>query len=146
MSRFSIAFLLSFVTFLLVGCGGGSSYEGEWTIDKEVMKAQMIEAMEAQSAGMPEAAVKAQIEMAESMVDKSSSTLSIKSDDTYILSSTMNGQTQTQSGTWKADGDSIVLSTKDQPDVKGEIKDGKLLIENPSSEGPRHTTLIRAKK
>ena len=110
------------------------------------MKAQMIEAMKAQSAGMPEAAVKAQIEMAESMVDKSSSTLSIKSDDTYILSSTMNGQTQTQSGTWKADGDSIVLSTSGQPDVKGEIKDGKLLIENPSSEGPRHTTLIRAKK
>ena len=148
MSRILIAFVLSMVSCLLVACGGGgsSSYEGQWTIDKEEMKTQVEVALKEQLKGVKEDLIKQQIEVARLAIDQTSTSLRINKGGTYSLVSTMGLQAQTRNGTWKAEGGSIVLSTSGQPDVKGRIKGGKLLIENKSGEGPKDTVLIRMKE
>lgn len=148
MSRILIAFVLSLVSCLLVACGGGgsSSYEGQWTIDKEEMKSQVEVALKAQLKGIKEDLIKQQVEAAKVAIDQSSTSLRINKGGTYSLVSTMGLQAQTSNGTWKAEGSSIVLSTSGQPDVKGRIKSGKLLVENTSGEGPKETVLIRVQE
>lgn len=145
MAKFSIALVLSFLTVLIAGCGGesASSYEGQWTVDKAEMKAQVEVALKEQLKGIQKDLVRQQIEAARQAIDQTSTSLRLNKGGTYSLVATMGMQAQTRNGTWKADGGGIVLSTPGQPDVKARIKGGKLLVDNPSGEGPKSTTMVR---
>ena len=145
MPNISIAFVLSFLTMLIAGCGGesASSYEGQWTVDKAEMKAQVEVALKEQLKGIQEDLIRQQIEGAKLAIDQTSSSLRLNKGGTYSLVTTLGMHAQTRNGTWKAEGGSIVLSTPGQPDVTARIKGGKLLVDNPTGDGPKATTMIR---
>jgi hypothetical protein len=149
MYRVLLAFVLSVVPVLMVGCGGGggggggSSYEGQWAVDKQEMKLRVEAALKDQLKGITEDLIKQQIEEAKAAIEQTSTSLRLHKGGTFSFVTTQGLQAQTRSGTWKPDGGSIILSTPGQPDVKARIKGGKLLVENKTGQGPAETVLIR---
>lgn len=103
----------------LVGCGG---VEGTYKLDKDETK----KAMDAEIAKMP-ADQQAMAKMMSGMADKMDMTLEIKKDNTVAMKMTMDGKDKDESGTWKKEGDDIVLSNgNDKKDMHCK-KDGKKL-------------------
>lgn len=154
MCRILFVCVMSLVALVSVGCGGGggeaqggedSPYVGQWTIDKEAMKGETEAALREQLKGLKEDLIEQQIQAARQAIEQSQSSMWIHAGGTYSLATSVGMQGATRNGTWAPDGKSIVLTTPGQPDVKARIKDGKLLIENKTGEGPAHTVLVRTK-
>ena len=104
----------------LVGCGG---VEGTYKLDKDETK----KAMEADIAKMP-ADQQGLAKLGMSFADKMDATLELKKDNTVSMKVTMDGKPEgkEQNGTWKKEGDDVVLSNGDGKDMHCK-KDGKKL-------------------
>ena len=86
----------------LVGCGG---VEGNYKLDKDATK----KAAEAEIAKLPAD----QQEMAKHFAEKDSDmdvTLEIKKDGTASMKMTAGGENHEETGTWKKDGDGVILT------------------------------------
>lgn len=144
MIKTTLALLVSLASVLLVACGGSSpSYEGQWTVDKQSMKTEVETALREQLKGIAEDLVEQQILTARQMIDQTSTSLRLNKGGTFSMVATMGNHAQTSNGTWTQDGNEIVLSAQGRPDVKARIKDGKLLVENVTGQGPKHTVMLR---
>ncbi len=145
MARSVLACVVSALSLLLVACGGGSepTYEGQWVVDRDAMKAETETSLKKELSGIAEDLVQQQIDAARAAIDQTQTSLRLNPGGTYSFVATFGNQAQTRNGTWKAEGSGIVLTTPGQPDIKARIKDGKLLIENPSGTGPANTVLVR---
>lgn len=144
--RSVLACVVSTFAVLLVACGGGrseSSYEGQWVVDRDAMKAVAEANLKKELTGITEDLIRQQIESAKAAIDQTQTSLRLNPGGTYSFVATFGNQAQTRSGTWKTQGSGIVLSTPNQPDVKAQIKNGKLLVDNPTGSGPAHTVMIR---
>lgn len=135
---------------LLIGCGGGgssdgknSAFVGQWTVDKQAMKVLAEASLKEQLKGLKEELVTQQIEATKRAIDQTQTSLRINNGGTFSLVSSSGMQASTSNGTWAKAGRSIMLSSQGQPEVKAEIKNGKLHIENKTGEGPTHTVLVR---
>lgn len=135
---------------LLIGCGGGgssdvknSAFVGQWTVDKQAMKVLAEATLKEQLKGLKEELVTQQIEATKRAIDQTQTSLRINNGGTFSLVSSSGMQASTSNGTWAKAGRSIMLNSQGQPEVKAEIKNGKLHIENKTGEGPTHTVLVR---
>ncbi len=149
MSRTLLGVLLSFVLVTLVGCGGGSSFEGDWSVDKEAMKEIMLAGMEAEAEGQPEEAKKMMQDMAASMVESMKMDLNLKGDGTFTVTSEMMGQTDSISGKWTESGGTIEMIENGDPTKKAtaRIEGGKLMVSFQGEQGaPDKLPMVRAKK
>ena len=150
MARSLIALLLASLTFLLAGCGG-SSYEGDWTVDAAELKSIMLAQMEKEAAAddtMTEDMKKMMTEMAASMAESMKMNLTIRPDGTFTVSTEMMGQTDSVDGTWKAENGGITLTdTEDGMSVTGKLEGAKLVMTFPEGQGgPETLPMIRVKK
>jgi len=104
----------------LVGCGG---VEGTYKLDKDETK----KAMEAEIAKMP-ADQQAFAKLGMAMADKMDMTLELKKDNTVSMKMSMDGKdSKEETGTWKKEGDDVVLTNgNDKKDMHCK-KDGKKL-------------------
>lgn len=93
---------LAVVAAGLVGCGG---VEGTYKLDKDATKKEMDKEIAKLPADQQEMAKKFS-EMDTGM----DATLDIKKDGTASLKITMGSENHEEAGTWKKDGDSIVLT------------------------------------
>ncbi len=149
MSRNILGVLLSFVLVTLVGCGGGSSFEGEWSIDKAAMKEIMVASMEKEAEGQPEEAKKFMLDMANTMVENMQMDLSLKSDGTFTVTSVMMDQTDTVKGKWTESGGTISMLEDGNPDKKAtaKIEGGKLMVSFQGEPGaPDKLPMVRKAK
>jgi len=106
----------------LVGCGG---VEGTYKLDKDETK----KAAEAEIAKMPaDQQAMAKMMLSSDKMDKMDITLELKKDNTAAMKMTMEGKTDAKekAGTWKKEGDDVVLSNGDGKDMHCK-KDGKKL-------------------
>lgn len=149
MTRALLSVLFSFVFVLLVACGGGSSFEGEWSVDKAAMKEIMIASMEKEAEGQPEEAKKFMQDMASSMVENMKMDLVILKDGTFTVTSVMMDQTDTIKGKWTESGGTISMVEDENPDKKAtaKIEDGKLMVSFQGEPGaPDKLPMIRKAK
>ena len=103
----------------LVGCGG---VEGTYKLDKDETK----KAAEADIAKLPADQQEMAKKFGMAMADKMDATLELKKDNTLSMKMSMDGKdSKEESGTWKKEGDDIVL-TSDGKDIHCK-KDGKKL-------------------
>ena len=95
----------------LAGCGG---VEGTYKLDKDETKKQM----EADIAKMP-ANEQQFAKLALAMADKMDATLELKKDNTAAFTVTMDGKAdgKEKTGTWKKEGDEVILSNGDGKDM-----------------------------
>jgi hypothetical protein len=95
----------------LAGCGG---VEGTYKLDKDETKKQM----EADIAKMP-ANEQQFAKLALAMADKMDATLELKKDNTAAFTVTMDGKAdgKQKTGTWKKEGDEVILSNGDGKDM-----------------------------
>lgn len=150
MARSLLTFALAALAFFLAGCGG-SSYEGDWTVDAAELKSIMLAEMEKEAAAddtMTEDMKKMMTEMAASMAESMKMNLTIKPDGTFTVSTEMMGQTDTVSGTWKAENGGITLTdTEEGMSVSGKLDGAKLVMTFPEGQGgPEKLPMVRVKK
>jgi len=112
---FAAAASLAIATFGLAGCGGG--VEGTYKLDK----AEMKKAMEVEIAKMP-ADQQGFAKLALAMIDTMEMTMELQAGGKLKMKSSMPsleagkpGKTEDKDGTWKADGDSVVLTADGKP-------------------------------
>ncbi|MFO0548437.1 MAG: hypothetical protein U0271_08630 [Polyangiaceae bacterium] len=124
MKRFLPLFVLAFATAGVVGCGGP---EGVYKLDKEAQK-KAAEADLEKKTGPDKEFGKAFI----GLIDQMDESLELKKDGKAELKTSMpdlmkKGETksETETGEWKADGDTITVKIKDQ-EMKCK-RDGKKL-------------------
>jgi hypothetical protein len=102
-----------------VGCGG---VEGSYTLDK----AETKKSMEAEIAKLP-ASDQEMAKLGLAMIDAMDVSMELKSGGVATSKSQMkglgDGKTQEDTGTWKKDGDSVIIATG--KDAKGELKCAK---------------------
>ena len=149
MSRNILGVLLSFVLVTVVGCGGGSSFEGEWSIDKAAMKEIMVAGMEKETQGQSEEAKKMMMDMVTPMVENMQMDLVLNNDGTFTVTSVMMGQTDTVTGKWTESGGTISMLEDGNADKKAtaKIEDGKLMVSFQSEPGaPDKLPMIRKAK
>lgn len=149
MSRNILGVLLSLVLVAVVGCGGGSSFEGEWSVDKEEMKSIMVASMEKETEGQPEEMKKMMLDTASAMVESMKMDLNLKSDGTFTVTSEMMGQTETVTGTWTESSGTITMTENDKPSNKAtaKIEGGKLMVHFENDPGaPESLPMVRKKK
>ncbi len=108
----------------LVGCGG---VEGTYKLDKDETK----KAAEAEIAKLPaDQQAMAKMMLGGDKMDKMDMTLELKKDNTISMKMTMEGKSDAkeETGTWKKEGDDVVLSSPEKKDKDMHCKkDGKKL-------------------
>ncbi len=136
MKTIKLVCALAFAGVGLVGCGGP---EGTYTLDK----AETKKAMEADIAKMP--ADKQQFaKLGMAMMDSMDATLELKKDGTTSMKMTMGTEkSNEEAGTWKKDGDKVVLSNKGK-DISCD-KSGKKLTCVESHKSGDSTTMVFTK-
>lgn len=148
MARTTLALILSALTLLLVGCGG-SSFEGDWTIDSKELEKIILASVEKDSEGETEETKKMMLEMAGSMAEAIKVNLSLKADGTFTATSGMMDQTETTTGTWTESGGTITMvEDADASDpVTGTIDGDMLMLDFPNAMGgPEKLPMIRTTK
>lgn len=148
MARVATALMLSLLTLVLVGCGG-SSFEGDWSVDNAALKAEMLATMEKEAEGETDEMKKMMQEMATGMADAIKMNLSLKADKTFVVTTEVMGQTDTTTGTWSAEGGTLTMTEENDAtmQVTGTLEDGKLMLSFPSETGgPERLPMVRAKK
>jgi len=122
----TIAATLAIATFGLVGCGGG--VEGTYKLDK----AEMKKSMEAEVAKLP-ADQQAMAKLGVAMLDALDMSLELQAGGKLKAKTTMPSldkdqpaKTKEQDGTWKMDGDAVVLDNGDGKPTKCTKGAGKL--------------------
>lgn len=150
MARSLLTFALAALAFVLAGCGG-SSYEGDWTVDAAELKSAVLAQMEKEAAAdgtMTEDMKKMVTEMAASMAESMKMNLAVRPDGTFVLSTEMMGQTDSIGGTWKAENGGISLTDDEQGNtVTGKLEGAKLVMTFPEGQGgPEKLPMIRVKK
>lgn len=125
----TLAVALAALTLGLTGCGGG--VEGTYKIDK----AEMKKAMEADIAKLP-ADQQGFAKLAMGLIDAMDVTMELQSGGKLVMKSTgpsldkdKPAQTKEQTGTWKKEGDSIILDNGDGKPAKCKQAPGKLTCE-----------------
>lgn len=122
----SVAF--SFLALLLTACGGSSSFVGTYELDKTAMMASM-------KANMPKDKDVPSAEMdklLEGMVASMKGTLEIKADKTVHFAMPMMGNTK-ETGTWRSDGEAIVVTNDDKKELRCTLVGGKLVCKEVGS-------------
>jgi len=119
--------VFAFSSLCLVGCSGGdSAFVGKWELDKEAFKKAVEEQMSEEDEDNPMAGMA--MAMAQSMDVK----VEIKSDHTFTatMSMAMMGS-DTTTGTWKREGNGIVMTSSDGNEGPGKLilKGGELHAE-----------------
>ncbi|MCC6553680.1 MAG: hypothetical protein IT372_11755 [Polyangiaceae bacterium] len=122
----TVAAAIAIATFGLAGCGGG--VEGTYKLDKTEMK----KAMEAEVAKLP-ADQQGMAKLGMALIEAMDISLELQSGGKLKMKSTMPSfdkdkpaQTKEEDGTWKEEGDSIVLDNGDGKPVKCAKGAGKL--------------------
>lgn len=112
----SISMLLVFVmsAMLLVGCGGSSAAAGTYKMTKAEMNGQEL-SIEELSKALGGQTMEA--------------TITLNDDGNAEISANVLGQSQSAKGTWKEDGDKIVIKA-DDGEQSIDYKDGKLYLES----------------
>ena len=155
MPRFASALILSLFTLVLVGCGG-SSFEGDWALNKEEFKklimAEMAKEMgelAGEDAGDAFTDTEAEASAAEEFANAMDINLSIKGDGTFTANMTVFGMTETTTGSWQESGGKATLSASDQPDepMSATIREGNLILSMTNAvDGPEELPMIRVQK
>jgi len=111
--------VVGIVAFGLVGCGG---VEGTYKLDKDAMK-KNAEAEIAKKPAADQEAAKALL----GMFDKMDMTLELKSGGAASMKTTgPTGKDDEKTGTWKKDGDSVVLTSDNGKELKCQKSGNKL--------------------
>ena len=125
----TFAAALAIAALGLTGCGGG--VEGTYKIDKPEMK----KAMEAEVAKLP-ADQQGFAKLAVALIDAMDITVELQAGGKLTMKSTMPSlekdkpaQTKEEKGTWKQEGDSIILDNGDGKPAKCKQSPGKLTCE-----------------
>jgi len=132
--RLSAVALLG-LTFLLTACKGGP--EGTYKLDKGAVK----ETMKAKIAEMPEEQ-QGLAKMMLAMLDAMDMKLTLKSGGELEMEATTPSmgkekkpKTEKKSGKWKADGETITITTDDK-DLKCKLEENKLSCESGDKDPP----------
>ena len=135
---FTTAALALATSFLIAGCGGG--VEGTYKLDKSEMKKSMeaeIAKMPADQQGFAKLGM-ALIDTMEMSVDlQSGGKMKMKSSMPNIMDKDKPAKTDEKDGTWKMDGDSVVLEMDGKP-TKCAKSGGKLTVR---SDNPAYASL-----
>lgn len=131
------AVALALATFGVAGCGGG--VEGTYKLDK----AEMKKAMEAEVAKLP-AEQQEMAKLGVALLDAMDMTAELQSGGKLKLKSTVPSlakdappKTKEQEGTWKMDGDKVVLDAGDgKPPIKCAKEGNKLTCESEKKGSP----------
>lgn len=112
----SISIVLVFVmsAMLLVGCGGSSGAAGTYKMTKAEMNGQEMD-MDTLSETLGGQTMEA--------------TITLKDDGNAEMAVNVLGQEQSANGTWKEDGDKIVITANGE-EQSMEYKDGKLYVDS----------------
>lgn len=141
---------LAVTLFFVAGCGGASagSAAGTYELDKAAMKEAMLAAVPAEQKANKEA-----MAMIESMASSMEGTVELKADGTATMRMKMEmmGKTMddSETGTWKLDGNKLSITTKDKASGKDETHtvdyaNGSFAIEQ--AEGPTKMKLTFRRK
>jgi hypothetical protein len=131
-----VLFVVAVVGMGAVGCG---SVEGTYKLDKDAMK-KSAEAEIAKKPAADQAAAKAML----GMFDAMDMTLELKSGGAASMKTSLGaGHDKEETGTWKKDGDAIVVSSGKGKDIKCQ-KDGSKLKCNEAG-GKDDTQLVFVK-
>ena len=144
--RHAISVLSTLVMLLVLGGCGGSPFPGDWTVDKDAMREQMVASFDRDNPGMPQSTRDLAVKTATDTLNQMNTALQIKKDGTFTITTSMQSQKQTVIGIWATEGDTIILTptTGGGQRSVGRISKGKLLIANPSGQGPKETVLRRS--
>lgn len=113
---FTTAALALATSFLIAGCGGG--VEGTYKLDKSEMKKSMeaeIAKMPADQQGFAKLGMALVDTMEMSMDLQSGGKMKMKSSMPNIMDKDKPAKTDEKDGTWKMDGDSVVLEMDGKP-------------------------------
>lgn len=137
----SIAKIVTKVTFalatsFLLACGGG--VEGTYKLDKAEMKKSMeaeIAKMPADQQGFAKLGMALIDAMEMSLELQSGGKLKMKTSMPNIMEKDKPAKTEEKEGTWKMDGDAVVIETDNQP-IKCAKTGGKLTCEGKKKGDP----------
>ncbi len=130
---------------LLGGCGNKESgYVGKWELDKDAFKATLKAEMEKEQGGDDEGMAAFAAAMMMGVIDSMQMDVEIKKDHTFVATTNMQGQTDTATGTWKLEGDSIRMTSPNEEPGQLTLKNGKLHLKIDSQ--PDQPTMIFKKK
>ena len=131
--------------FLMTACGGDSvpgTYKAtEITYgDETLTKADLEEKINSEDLGTEQFIYEMFLEM------MNANSFELKKDNTVVMTSVFDGETETQTGTWAQDGDKVTISySEDGEDISVEFtfKDGKLTMTE--SDMGMTTTIVYSK-
>lgn len=123
--------LMTLSSFMLAACGGGaeSGYVGHWELDKEAFKATLKAEMEKEQGenGADEGMAAFAAAMMMGAIDAMQMDVEIKKDHTFVATTKMeDAEPDTANGTWKLEGDAIVMTSPGEETGRMALKDGKL--------------------
>jgi PBP1b-binding outer membrane lipoprotein LpoB len=125
----TFAAALTFAALALAGCGGG--VEGTYKLDKAEVKKNM----EAEVAKLP-ADQQGLAKLAVALIDAMDMTVELQAGGKLSMKSTMPslekdkpGQVKEETGTWKQEGDSVILESGKGKPLKCKAAGGKLSCE-----------------
>jgi hypothetical protein len=107
------------VLSLAAACGGGSSAAvGTYQLDRAALKKDAMAAIPAEQKKQMEALPAEQRKMAEDMMNKQFDAMDVAIElkdggTATVTTKGMGGKDETESGTWKLEGDKLTLATKD---------------------------------
>ena len=111
MKKLITIMLTGIMVFVLASCGSNSDFEGEWKAVSVDTEGQQVSDSE------------------QAMIDEmlKDYIVSIKSDGTAVF--TRADKQSSMETTWNSEDNSITFNTKEEGEIKGELKDGKLLLD-----------------
>jgi len=130
---------------LLTSCGGdpAAAVAGVYTLDKDALKA----AMAAQQKQAPEGEANPMAGMMEKMIESMEISMDLKADGTVSMKSsmTMMGETKNDEseGSWKLEGDKVVITPPDGESKAFTLKDGRLSATENGMFGEQEMVFVR---
>lgn len=114
---------LLLIALLFTACGG-NRFVGAYELDQ----AAMIAAMQQNMPKTPGASTEETARMLEGMAKSMSGALEIKADQTLTLAGTLSmTPDQRDTGTWREDGDAIVVTTSGKKELRCTLDNGLLV-------------------
>jgi len=111
MKKLIAIMLTGIMVLVLASCGSNSDFEGEWKAVSVDTEGQQVSPAE------------------QAMIDEilKDYTISIKSDGTAVF--TRADKSSSMEATWNSEEDTITFKTTEEGEIKGELKDGKLIFD-----------------